>query len=84
VPVSWHQSIRGLAASRAQAQRAGLSSSPYQNSDAERVFVVPQFCEGAIGNRGHEFFDRINKGVESCSGHDVTLAALGCHVPVRT
>jgi hypothetical protein len=63
VPVSWHQSIRGLAASRAQAQkgRIELFAFFYQNSDAERVFVVPQFCEGAIGNRGHEFFDRINK-----------------------
>jgi hypothetical protein len=83
VPVSRHQSIRGLAASRAQAQRAGLTSSPYQNSDAERVFVVRSFVRVESATAAMNSSTESTKEWNHVMDYDVTPAALGCHVSRR-
>jgi hypothetical protein len=44
-------------------KRSEVFAYPDQHGDRERVFVVPQLCQTAIGKGLHEFFDRIGEGV---------------------
>jgi hypothetical protein len=44
-------------------KRSEVFAFPDQHGHRERVFVVPQLCQIAIGEGLHEFFDRIVEGV---------------------